>query len=252
MSLDTYLQNALLRLEEQTALLEQKTAEYLKKTSSGEESSAASVSALKALLAQQGEEKSKLLEENERLNAFKKQWDADRAALLAARENLSADCVRLTAERDDMRAQKDEIGREKDAYAAELRRRSEREIAELTAANAEMREKLAKYDGKDEIYQRQSEETEQLRAQLASVAAGQRVNLSADAQLYDRHDYSPSFNALSSSTVASSRAETCEAAVFNSSYARRKPSDSMDSASRSAATEASCARSCSVSSLWRW
>lgn len=171
MSLDTYLQNALLRLEEQTALLEQKTAEYLKKTSSGEETSAASVSALKALLAQQGEEKSKLLEENERLNAFKKQWDADRAALLAARENLSADCVRLTAERDDMRAQKDEIGREKDAYAAELRRRSEREIAELTAANAEMREKLAKYDGKDEIYQRQSEETEQLRAQLASVAA---------------------------------------------------------------------------------
>ena len=171
MSLDTYLQNALLRLEEQTALLEQKTAEYMKKASSGEDSSAAQISALKALLNRQGEEKSNLLEENERLNAQKKQWEYERSALLTDKDNLSADCVRLTAERDDMRAQKDEIGREKDAAAAEIRRRYDEEIAKMTAMNAEAQEKLAKYNGKDEIYLRQSEETEQLRAQLESVTA---------------------------------------------------------------------------------
>ncbi len=171
MSLDTYLQNALLRLEEQTALLEQKTAEYMKKASSGEDSSAAQISALKALLNRQGEEKSNLLEENERLNAQKKQWESERGALLTDKDNLSADCVRLTAERDDMRAQKDEIGREKDAFAAEIRRRYDEEIAKLTAMNAEAQEKLAKYDGKDAIYLRQNEETEQLRAQLESVTA---------------------------------------------------------------------------------
>lgn len=171
MSLDTYLQNALLRLEEQTALLEQKTAEYMKKASSGEDSSAAQISALKALLNRQGEEKSNLLEENERLNAQKKQWESERGALLTDKDNLSADCVRLTAERDDMRAQKDEIGREKDAAAAEIRRRYDEEIAKMTAMNAEAQEKLAKYNGKDEIYLRQSEETEQLRAQLESVTA---------------------------------------------------------------------------------
>lgn len=171
MSLDTYLQNALLRLEEQTALLEQKTAEYMKKASSGEDSSAAQISALKALLNRQGEEKSNLLEENERLNAQKKQWESERGALLTDKDNLSADCVRLTAERDDMRAQKDEIGREKDAVAAEIRRRYDEEIAKMTAMNAEAQEKLAKYNGKDEIYLRQSEETEQLRAQLESVTA---------------------------------------------------------------------------------
>lgn len=171
MSLDTYLQNALLRLEEQTALLEQKTAEYMKKASSGEDSSAAQISALKALLNRQGEEKSNLLEENERLNAQKKQWESERSALLTDKDNLSADCVRLTAERDDMRAQKDEIGREKDAAAAEIRRRYDEEIAKMTAMNAEAQEKLAKYNGKDEIYLRQSEETEQLRAQLESVTA---------------------------------------------------------------------------------
>lgn len=171
MSLDTYLQNALLRLEEQTALLEQKTAEYMKKASSGEDSSAAQISALKALLNRQGEEKSNLLEENERLNAQKKQWESERGALLTDKDNLSADCVRLTAERDDMRAQKDEIGREKDAAVAEIRRRYDEEIAKMTAMNAEAQEKLAKYNGKDEIYLRQSEETEQLRAQLESVTA---------------------------------------------------------------------------------
>ena len=171
MSLDTYLQNALLRLEEQTALLEQKTAEYMKKASSGEDSSAAQISALKALLNRQGEEKSNLLKENERLNAQKKQWESERSALLTDKDNLSADCVRLTAERDDMRAQKDEIGREKDAAAAEIRRRYDEEIAKMTAMNAEAQEKLAKYNGKDEIYLRQSEETEQLRAQLESVTA---------------------------------------------------------------------------------
>lgn len=171
MSLDTYLQNALLRLEEQTALLEQKTAEYMKKASSGEDSSAAQISALKALLNRQGEEKSNLLEENERLNAQKKQWESERGALLTDKDNLSADCVRLTAERDDMRAKKNEIGREKDAIAAEIRRRYDGEIAKLTAMNAEAQEKLAKYNGKDEIYLRQSEETEQLRAQLESVTA---------------------------------------------------------------------------------
>lgn len=171
MSLDTYLQNALLRLEEQTALLEQKTAEYMKKASSGEDSSAAQISALKALLNRQGEEKSNLLEENERLNAQKKQWESERGALLTDKDNLSADCVRLTAERDVMRAQKDEIGREKDAAAAEIRRRYDEEIAKMTAMNAEAQEKLAKYNGKDEIYLRQSEETEQLRAQLESVTA---------------------------------------------------------------------------------
>ena len=79
--------------------------------------------------------------------------------------------MRLTAERDDMRAQKDEIGREKDAAAAEIRRRCDEEIARLTAMNAEAQEKLAKYDGKDAIYLRQNEETEQLRAQLESVTA---------------------------------------------------------------------------------
>ena len=175
MSLDTYLQNALLRLEEQTALLEQKTAEYMKKASSGEDSSAAQISALKALLNRQGEEKSNLLEENERLNAQKKQWESERGALLTDKDNLSADCVRLTAERDDMRAQKDEIGREKDAAAAEIRRRYDEEIAKMTAMNAEAQEKLAKYNGKDEIYLRQSEETEQLRAQLESVTAERDV-----------------------------------------------------------------------------
>lgn len=143
----------------------------MKKASSGEDSSAAQISALKALLNRQGEEKSNLLEENERLNAQKKQWESERGALLTDKDNLSADCVRLTAERDDMRAQKDEIGREKDAAAAEIRRRYDEEIAKMTAMNAEAQEKLAKYNGKDEIYLRQSEETEQLRAQLESVTA---------------------------------------------------------------------------------
>ena len=152
--------------------MEQKTADYLKKSAQNNDNGAltAQIAALKTQLNQLSEEKNVL-------SAQKQALEKERPALLEAKEEK----LRLSAERDRLNAEKETIVHEKDAVFAEMKQKYESEIATLTSKNISYFEQLKQYEDMQAAFERGKNESVALRDSLdAALKEKESLSIEAD------------------------------------------------------------------------